>query len=232
MRILAIGDMHGCSRALDVLLEAIAPQPEDTLITLGDYVDRGPDSKGVIDRLLGLRDYLTLVPLQGNHEEMMLAARHGADRRMWLYCGGRETMASYGGRDGSDADFDRIPEAHWQFLDQLLDFHETEHHFFVHANVHADMDLAEQPGYMLRWERLDETVRHCSGKTMVCGHTKQHAGVPLYLGTAICIDTGVYDSAGWLTCLDVGSYRVWQANQAGELRTGWLEEYEEEDGSV
>ncbi len=80
---------------------------------------------------------------------------------------------------------------------------------------------------MLRWERLEEPVRHCSGKTMVCGHTRQYGGVPLYLGTAICIDTGVYDERGWLTCLDVGSYRIWQANQAGELRTGWLEEYED-----
>src|SRR5205823_5047452 len=135
--------------------------------------------------LLALREHLTLVPLQGNHEEMMLMARFGGDRRMWLHCGGRETLASYGGHDGSDADFARIPEAHWDFLSHLLGYYETERHFFVHANVHADMDLAEQPGYMLRWERLDEPVRHCSGKTMVCGHTKQYSGVPLYLGTAI-----------------------------------------------
>jgi serine/threonine protein phosphatase 1 len=160
---------------------------------------------------------------------MMLAARSGVDRRMWMSCGGRETLASYGGYDGSDRDFERIPDAHWDFLYHLLDYYETERHFFVHANVYPDMDLDEQPGFMLRWERLEDAVRHCSGKTMVCGHTKQRRGVPLYLGTAICIDTGAYDRAGWLTCLDVGSYRVWQANQAGELRTGWLEAYEDED---
>jgi serine/threonine protein phosphatase 1 len=228
MRILALGDIHGCSRALDVLLEAVAPAPADVLIALGDYVDRGPDSRGVLDRMLALQRTLTLVPLRGNHEEMMLAARDGADRRMWLACGGRETLASYGGRsDGWDADFECIPQEHWEFLDRLLDWYETERHFFVHANAYPDMDLEEQPGYMLRWERLDEPVLHCSGKTMVCGHTKQHSGVPLYLGTAICIDTGAYDERGWLTCLDVSSYRIWQANQAGELRTGWLEEYEE-----
>src|SRR5580704_11284012 len=78
MRILAIGDIHGCSGALDVLLKAVQPQPDDLLITLGDYVDRGPDSAGVVQRLLQLRETRRVVSLRGNHELMMLAARRDA----------------------------------------------------------------------------------------------------------------------------------------------------------
>src|SRR5689334_4749079 len=74
-RILAIGDIHGCARALDVLLAAVAPTPADLIITLGDYVDGGLDSAGVIDRLIKLPVTHRLVPLRGNHEEMMTDAR-------------------------------------------------------------------------------------------------------------------------------------------------------------
>src|SRR5436305_15152730 len=96
MRTLAIGDIHGCSRALDALLAAVAPRPDDQLITLGDYVDRGPDSRGVLDRLLALHATGRLVALRGNHDYMMLQARAGVDRFMWLAFGGRPTLESYG----------------------------------------------------------------------------------------------------------------------------------------
>jgi serine/threonine protein phosphatase 1 len=62
---------------------------------------------------------------------------------------------------------------------------------------------------------------------MVCGHTRQKSGRPLNLGTTVCIDTGIYEPDGWLTCLDVRTGRFWQANQLGTKRTGWLEEPEE-----
>src|SRR5690349_5249734 len=85
MRVLAIGDIHGCSRALDSVLSAVQPQPEDRVITLGDYVDRGPDSAGVIERLLDLRRRCRLIPLKGNHELMVLAARKNAEsEHEWL----------------------------------------------------------------------------------------------------------------------------------------------------
>ena len=76
-RTIAIGDIHGCSIALEALIEAISPQPDDTIIPLGDYVDRGIDSKGVLDRLIELRDRCNLVPILGNHDQMMLHAREG-----------------------------------------------------------------------------------------------------------------------------------------------------------
>ena len=74
-RIIAIGDVHGCSAALAALVQAIAPTPLDTLVFLGDYIDRGPDSRGVLEQVIALAERCIVVPLLGNHEEMLLAAR-------------------------------------------------------------------------------------------------------------------------------------------------------------
>src|SRR2546422_447465 len=137
MRILAIGDIHGCSQALRALLDRIEPTPDDWIITLGDYVDRGPDSYGVIDQLLALHRTGRLVALRGNHEEMMLRARESDERlRDWLDCGGKQALASYSplGDGGKLVD---VPDEHWQFLEKVcIDWHETQTHIFVHANVH------------------------------------------------------------------------------------------------
>src|SRR5262245_28876628 len=95
-RIIAIGDIHGCATALRTLLEAIKPGPDDVLVPLGDYIDRGPDSRDVIDSLIGLQAQCTLVPLLGNHEEMLFTARLSkGDLRFWLNFGGDETLRSY-----------------------------------------------------------------------------------------------------------------------------------------
>lgn len=198
MRVLAIGDIHGCSRALEALLATVNPTPDDLVIALGDYVNRGPDSAGVLDRLVALHASHRLVALRGNHEQMVT-----------------ETYR----RDTHD-----FTEEQWSFLEDLLvDWYETETHFFVHANAYPDIPLAEQPTYMLRWEHLNEASPHESGKVMVCGHTSQKNGVPLNLGHTICIDTFAY-GGGWLTCLEVTSGRYWQANQRGETRTGWIDD--------
>jgi serine/threonine protein phosphatase 1 len=229
MRILAIGDIHGCSRALDALLAALAPQPDDLVITLGDYVDRGPDSSGVLDRLLALHATGRHVGLRGNHDQMMLMARAEPwDSGLWLACGGDETLASYGIRWGdAQAVADFVPEGHWRFLeDDCVDWFETERHFFVHANAYPDVPLAEQPLSMLYWEKLLEPCAHVSGKVMVCGHTPQKGGRPRNLGTTVCIDTGVY-AGGWLTGLDVLTGRYWQADEGGAVRAGWLDEAED-----
>jgi serine/threonine protein phosphatase 1 len=229
MRTLAIGDIHGCLRALDAVLEAAAPRPDDLLITLGDYVDRGPDSAGVLDRLIGLHEAGRLVALRGNHDQMFLEARRSIDE-LWLAYGGWQTLASYDLAVPEAANLrEEIPARHWQFLEEdCVDWFETDTHFFVHANVYPDLPLAEQPTYVLYWEKLTGPVAHVSGKVMVCGHTRQRSGLPLNLGTAVCIDTGIYEPDGWLTCLDVGSGRYWQANQLGKKRTGRLEEPEDD----
>src|SRR5262245_30136097 len=127
MRILAIGDIHGCSHALRALLDAVQPTPDDWIITLGDYVDRGPDSFGVIDQLLALHRTGRLIALLGNHEEMMLAARKSSDSlQCWLECGGKQALASYSplGDGGKLVD---VPDGHWDFLENVcVGWHETE----------------------------------------------------------------------------------------------------------
>jgi hypothetical protein len=160
--------------------------------------------------------------LRGNHEVMMLKARESREALQdWLECGGEATLKSYSpfGDAGRLVD---VPDAHWEFLEnQTRRYHETDKHFFVHANVYPDYPLEDQPDFMIFWESFGHPSPHQSGKIMVCGHTSQKSGRPKSVGHAICIDTWAY-GGGWLTCLDVISGRYWQANQSGETRSVWL----------
>jgi serine/threonine protein phosphatase 1 len=223
-RLLAIGDIHGCFTAFTALAKFVPFRSDDVLVTLGDYVDRGPDTAAVLDWLIAWRDDHTLFPLRGNHEIMMLEARtdRSAQSR-WLGYGGEQTLESYShlGDEGSLVD---VPESHWEFLEQdLLPYHETETHIFVHANLYPDVELVDQPDYMLYWEEFGDPPEHESGKIMVCGHTSQKSGYPKSVGHAICIDTRVYGVGGWLTCLDVATGQYWQANERGQTRSDRIE---------
>ncbi len=215
-RILAIGDIHGCSAALDALLEAVSPRPGDTLITLGDYVDRGPDTRGAIDRLIGLAKQCHLVPILGNHDEMLLDIVGNRLSLLpdWLSFGGEATLASYGCTHPR-----KIPEAHLDFLRSCASWHETERHFFVHASYLPRKPLAKQPVDVLRWESIRQNVPgpHRSGKVAVVSHTSQKTGEVLRLEHLICIDTWVYGD-GWLTALDVDTGQIWQADKTGHMR--------------
>ena len=219
-RILAIGDIHGCARALDALLAAVAPTPDDLVVTLGDYVDRGLDSAGVLNRLIRLAETHPLVALRGNHEELMLKARHDAGSlELWRNCGGDAALISYSPFDEDGGRLADVPDEHWAFLDErCVDIHETGTHFFVHAGVRPNLPLNEQTPLVLRWETFHDPPPHVSGKTMVCGHTPQKGGRPRNLGHAVCIDTHAHADDGWLTCLDVNSGDVWQANERGQVR--------------
>lgn len=196
----------------------------DVLITLGDYVDRGPDSRGVLERLIALQARTRLVPLRGNHDLMMVDAREGAEPfEGWVRCGGRQTLESYQASSWVSLDTS-VPEKHWRFLqDDCLRYHESDTHVFAHANLNPNLPLADQPDSILFWESLDPGwwQPHQSGKVMVCGHTLQRSGRPLVLDRAVCIDTWAYGE-GWLTCLDVELEVYWQANQRGETRMGNL----------
>lgn len=225
MRTLAIGDIHGCLTALDTLLEFVEPTDDDRIVTLGDYVDRGPDSKGVIDRILQMRKQFDVTCLLGNHEIMM---QNGRDDEMafhtWMMYGGEETMLSYGTPEEEfiPEHLERVSEAHWMFMDEICQrYHETDTHIFVHANAWPSLPLEEQSDSFLFWERFANNGPHCSGKTLVCGHSSQKSGWPLNVGHSICIDTWVYGE-GWLTCLEVESGKFWQANEKGARRTGLL----------
>lgn len=213
-RVIAIGDVHGCSRALRCLLDAIRPTEDDLLIPLGDYIDRGPDSRGVVQTWIDLIDRCQVMPLLGNHEQMLLEACGSPEiREIWLQCGGAETLESYGGALAN------IPADHLIFLRGLRRYFETETHIFVHANYDPQLTLAQQPDDLLLWEHLVRSIPlpHCSGKTAVVGHTPQGTCEILDLGHVICIDTYCV-GGGWLTALDVTRGTVWQANRLGDLR--------------
>ena len=215
-RVIAIGDIHGCSTALDALIAAIDPQPEDVIVTLGDFVDRGPDTRGVIDRLIELEQTCQLVPLLGNHEQMLLAAREGkSDREFWLKFGGQETLDSYRVQhNGAE-----IPTGHLDFIRRCRRFLETETHIFAHANPAPNIPMEHQTENDLLWRPLDpnDAAAHYSEKTMIVGHTPQTDGRMLDLGFLKCLDTGCH-AGGWLTALDVNSGQTRQASQNRELR--------------
>ena len=215
-RLLAIGDIHGCLPALETVLAAVQPQPEDTVVPLGDYVDRGPQTRQVIERLLALRQQCKLVPLLGNHEQMLLLVHDGRRDLYvdWLLFGGNATMESYDTIEIAD-----LPAAHIEFLRGCRLFHETERHFFVHGNYLADLPLDRQSTDTLLWDSLKKRQPgpHCSGKTAIVGHASQKSGSILDLGYAKCIDTWCYGD-GWLTAYDVNSGQFWQANKAGTPR--------------
>jgi len=223
MRTLVIGDIHGCLRALNQLLDAVHPSADDLIITLGDYVDRGPDSRGVIDRLIKLSTTHRLIALRGNHDELMLGALDQNGHRGWCMMGGEATLRSYApGIASPILALRHVPAQHWQFLNHYCrDWHETASHIFVHGYVDPAVPMSQQELTTLRWKRFNDAQPHISSKTIICGHTAQREGVPLDLGYAICIDTHIY-GGGWLTCLETETGRYWQANQAGQVRMAKL----------
>ena len=225
-RHLAIGDIHGCYDALTTLADFVGIGDSDTLVTLGDYVDRGPKTKEVLDWLIKFDETNRLIPLRGNHEIMMLSSRVSKEAKVrWGQFGAIETLDSYAGPKSDDPDLDDIPEAHWQFLSKrLVPYHETATHLFVHGSVDPMLPLDEQSDYVLFWSQYsDRFPGHCSGKKMICGHKSQHSGLPVTNGHAVCIDTRAC-KGGWLTCLDVDAEFIWQANEEGDTRTMTLGE--------
>jgi len=224
-RHLAIGDIHGCSAALRSLVDFVGFRSDDVIITLGDYVDRGPDTRGVVDTMLQLGGTHQHVALRGNHEIMMLNSREQTSwLHSWMGYGGRETLRSYASSDEGELSFADIPDAHLDFLEnKLTSYYECDSHFFVHANADPSVALAEQSDPALYWQKYGDPQPHCSGKIMVCGHTAQRSGLPASNGHSVCIDTWAH-GGGWLTCLDVGSGTVWQASESGKRRRFHLDD--------
>jgi serine/threonine protein phosphatase 1 len=221
-RTIVVGDIHGCAAALDAVLAAVRPTAHDTVIVLGDVIDRGPDSRGVVDRLIALAGRCRLVLIQGNHEERLAAANADTtELKRWLAAGGTDTLRSYGWSPGGPRRrlADVIPEPHRRFLRSARPYHETTTHLFVHAGYVPDLPMADQPGLALRWRVTSrETAEpHASGKVAVVGHTPQLDGEVLDLGFLVCIDTNCV-RGGWLTALEVETGRVWQADRDGRMR--------------
>jgi serine/threonine protein phosphatase 1 len=219
-RTIAIGDVHGCQVALATLVDGLQLAPHDTLVILGDVIDRGPDSRDCIRQLQALEMRCRLQCIQGNHEQMMLDAIDGLmSTQEWLVHGGAETLDSYGKGFGVGS----LDPDHVDFIRSWGDVAECDSHFFAHGNYLASRPLTRQPWRDLRWQSLKwhTPEPHLSGKTAVLGHTANKQGEILNLGHLVCIDTYCH-GGGWLTAFDVTTGRIWQANQSGVFQAGEL----------
>ncbi len=216
-RTIAVGDVHGCSKALDALIKAIAPAADDTVVMLGDYVNRGPDSRGALDALAGLRRRCRLVPILGNHDEMLLQARAWLPKKTAAKRAD-DAPAPPAGRNWG-RELPKLSAANIAFLESCVPYFETETHVFVHAAYDPALPMSRQPEILLRWHSLRDGVprAHYSGRLVIAGHTAQKSGEVLNLGHIVCIDTNCH-GGGWLTALDVASGKLWQADRGGKLR--------------
>jgi len=218
LRIYAIGDIHGRLDLLQQIAELIAadlaaaPAERSVEIFLGDYIDRGPQSCGVIDWLLDA-PLLTheRICLMGNHEDMLLAALKGPEGvANWLYNGGDAALASYGmnvrpfagRRDAPRLAGDIrsvIPDRHWSFFGGLRRMADFDPYLFVHAGIRPGCAIEEQDPQDLIWIRAPFLNSSADfGRIVVHGHTPAEA--PELLPNRINIDTGAYFS-GCLTAL-------------------------------
>jgi serine/threonine protein phosphatase 1 len=234
VRVYAIGDVHGRSDLLDQLLDAIgqdnaARPPSDTrLIFLGDLIDRGPDSAGVISRALSLKHgALRARFVLGNHEEVFLNALEGRPGAMRLLhqIGGRETLVSYGisEEEYRTATFEEltalaqvhVPQSHRAFLAEMDSHITLGSYLFVHAGIRPDVPLAQQAPSDMRWIREDFLRhRHPHSYVVVHGHSVV-AGVEMH-HNRIGIDTGAW-SSGILTAIGLESSRRWIIDTANGL---------------
>lgn len=193
-----VGDVHGCRAQLESLVELCerdAGAQRSKFIMLGDYIDRGFDSRGVIDFLIDLQKWSPdeIICLRGNHEDLLLDALQGEDaEHNWLSNGGGATLQSYRASRATD-----LPPSHTDWIRSLPLFHDDGLRYFVHAGVHPERPLDQQRTRDLLWIRepfLSSDVDF--GRLIVHGHTPIHSGVPDQRSNRLNIDTGaVYGGA-------------------------------------
>jgi Calcineurin-like phosphoesterase len=157
-RTYAIADLHGRVDLLDLAIAAIdrhAAGATARIVTLGDYVDRGPDSRAVIERLMNFRSPTQqLIALKGNHEAMMWEACNNLlELERWLELGGDATLASYGTFADPVEAVRAVPAAHLLWIANLAPLHVDAHRVFVHAGVDPDLSLQRQDLKTLLWKR-------------------------------------------------------------------------------
>ncbi|WFU49872.1 metallophosphoesterase family protein [Sinorhizobium terangae] len=190
----AVGDIHGCLAQLEALLASIeSAVPSGRIIFLGDLIDRGPESRGVVERIMAgpTKPGWEWLTLKGNHEEMLLAARRGyAEMSAWLMNGGDETMASYGGA---------IPLSHLVWMAERPSIIVDQYRIFVHAGVDENIPLDQQGDDILLWIRTPSN--HSGdywGKHLCHGHTPSRSN-PRTVGNRTNVDSGAV-FGGVLSC--------------------------------
>ncbi len=212
MGLIAVGDIHGCAISLDAILKKVNLQPDDHIVFIGDYIDRGPDSKGVIDRLIKLSEEVECTFLRGNHEELMLGYLDNGEYDLWAINGGMTTLDSY----GTNGEGSVISDEHIQWVRETKLYLETDEFFFVHAGLRPGLTIAENleenDPMVYLWERghLKATELPWE-KTVVCGHTPVSA--PMNTEQLINIDTGcvfyTHPSLGHLTAVRLPERRFY-----------------------
>jgi serine/threonine protein phosphatase 1 len=204
-KIFAIGDIHGCYDRLKTLMGKIPiDYSRDTLVFIGDYIDRGPHPFEVVDYLIKLKNrFPDVIFLKGNHEDMLDKFLSGADRYTYLLNGGQQTLDSYLIKpvQADQSEFFPIPPEHMEFFKSLRLFYETEEFIFVHAGLRPRVPLESQNTEDLLWIRNKfVSSKYDFGKRVIFGHTPLKK--PLVEPNKIGIDTGaVYGNA--LTCVQL-----------------------------
>lgn len=199
-RVFAFGDIHGCNEELRLVLDTLTSQhgacKDDQFVFIGDYIDRGPDSKGVIDTLINWKkSHPKTVFLRGNHEDMLLdfLGMGGSSGMVYLGNGGAEFFKSYGIEpNGSLSEVAKsLPQEHLSFLTSLELGVSIAEFLFVHAGIRPEVPLEDQNSHDLMWIRGEFIPNeHNLGKTVVFGHTP-FADVFLHMPFKVGIDTGL-----------------------------------------
>jgi serine/threonine protein phosphatase 1 len=220
-RVFVIGDIHGCPKEPEILLKHLEEKEgvtqSDLVVFLGDYIDRGPDSKSVIDIVL---DFKKRFPntrfLKGNHEDMMLdfLGFGGNLGQAFLYNGGLETIQSYGISvfAPSTEMVEALPPDHFKFFCELESMLLLDKFVCVHAGLNPLRDLEKQQDDEAFWIR-DEFLNniHSFKKMVVFGHTP-HQEIFEHLPYKLGIDTGLV-FGNKLTCVELNSGQVWQVRR-------------------
>ncbi|HEU5140340.1 MAG TPA: metallophosphoesterase family protein [Bacillales bacterium] len=227
-RTLAISDIHGELEKFERLLEKISYDPsEDQLILLGDYIDRGPQSMAVVDKVMKL-EAEGAIALKGNHDDMMEKAFEDESQiKRWLRNGGMQTLESYDYTvpDAETEDLDSLitkmtplteteeVERHLSFFRNLDHYHETEDYIFVHGGVHPTMPLPSTDPNVLMWIREEFHYDYNGKKKVIFGHTPTNTfqdGFEVYFGdnNIIGIDGGCV-FGGQLNALELPSGKVY-----------------------
>ena len=223
LRVYAIGDIHGRLDLLKELLEKIDADAKDATasvqtICLGDYIDRGLESRAVIDFLIDWQKTQKIPPvlLRGNHEKVMGSVLKDKDKALlerWMWFGGRETLLSYGVKPSDDGAAvigelaAKVPEAHKAFLENLRLSADFGDYFFCHAGVRPGVALNQQEEDDLTWIRHEFLDHEESYEKMVVhGHSISLEAE--FRTNRIGIDTGAY-ATGRLTALGLEGTRQW-----------------------
>ncbi len=220
-RLITIGDIHGEFAKLDLLLNWVSPTQNDQFVFLGDYIDRGKDSRGVIERLMEFGyEFPHAIFLRGNHEQMLLDSLeeikkghpaepperkglrlYNSDLEMFLANGGKETLRSYG-----LTSLDGIPNSHLEFIESTRLWWQHGNFLFVHAGAAPGIPLEKQDPATLLMDRHSPPGEN--GIIHVVGHTPT-SGEPYFESGRYNLDTGAVFGQS-LTACDVLTREVWQ----------------------